>query len=119
MAGIAGRSGRKLGSTNLIRIQSLREHLDRECGVPFEVVLAKTAKKFYTDIQNNENLDPASRYLINLGKMVMEQVPKQLAITDGIELTVEERRERIQSLIKKHEEAIDRETLNPVAESKE
>ena len=75
LGGARPNSGRKKGSTALIRIQSLREAFDAELGIPFEVMLAKMCVKLHNDFQNNENVDSAIRFASNMAKHMIQPVP--------------------------------------------
>lgn len=75
VGGARPNSGRKKGSTALIRIQSLREAFDAELGIPFEVMLARMCVKLHNDFQNNENVDSAIRFASNMAKHMIQPVP--------------------------------------------
>lgn len=75
-------SGRKKGSTNLIRIQSLRDAFDKSLGIPFEEMLANMQRKLYNDFQNNENVDSAIRFSVNMAKHMIQPVPQVVEVED-------------------------------------
>ena len=69
-------AGRKKGSTNLIRTQSLRAAFDATLGIPFEQVLANIMLKLFNDFQNDRNVDAAARYAMNIAKYLVQPVPQ-------------------------------------------
>ena len=97
-------AGRPKGQTQLIRIQSLREALDRiSPNVPFVDMLAMTALKFHNDIQQDKNVDVGSRFLLNLSKQVMEPVPTKIDMDNTQSLTRAERKALITNLLTRRE----------------
>ena len=79
MAGPGGArpgAGRKKGSTNLIRTQTLKAAFDATLGISFEQMLANMMLKLYKDFQSDINVDSASRYAMNIAKYLVQPVPQ-------------------------------------------
>ena len=79
MAGHGGArvgAGRKKGSTNLIRIQTLRDNFDASLGIPFEKMLANMMLKLYNDFQQDHNVDSATRFALNMARHMVQPVPQ-------------------------------------------
>ena len=69
-------AGRKKGSTNLIRTQTLKAAFDATLGISFEQMLANMMLKLYKDFQSDINVDSASRYAMNIAKYLVQPVPQ-------------------------------------------
>lgn len=100
LGGARPNSGRKKGSTALIRIQSLREAFDAELGMPFEIMLAKMQLKLHNDFQNDINVDAAIRFTSNMAKHMIQPVPQVMEIDSKVEnLTSEEINDKLANLL--------------------
>ena len=93
-------SGRKKGSTNLITIDALRKAFEDKLTIPFEEMLANMQLKFYQDFQNNENVDAAARFTINMATRMIQPMPQQVETTVNVsDLSPDEVNARLASIL--------------------
>jgi len=106
VGGARPNSGRPKGSTNGIRIDTLRLALQNKLGQPFEDVIGLTAVKLFQDFQEDRNVESWVRFSNNVMRYVV-QSPQQEIKIDAVDqlYNQEEVQARIKELMEKNANA--------------
>lgn len=103
MGGARAGAGRPKGSTNGIRIDTLKHSLEARLGKPFDEIIAETAVKLYGDFQQGLQVDNWVRFSNNVMRYVV-QVPQQHVKMEASHSTMsqEDIEARIRELMEKN-----------------
>jgi hypothetical protein len=93
-------AGRPKGSTNGIKINDLKQAITVECGVPFEVMIARTANQLYTDFWNNVERDNWIRFSNQIARYVIQLPTQEINVNTTKELEDGELDKEIKTYLK-------------------
>ena len=85
---MAGRGGARPGAgakknQHRVHVGELRDAIEKELGIPYAVLLARTQKKLFNDFNNDINVKEYITFTENMSKRILENPVQEVAVTQN------------------------------------